>query len=146
MSSGRRGEPSANRPGRQENRSSFAKHRAAIDADRFDANAVRSDFKAGKLRERDARTLIEEAKTPQLLRDFRRLSLERAMEVWELTNDDERKQLRPILLNKKKQLENRVPAERAMLEQKLRAALSEKKARQTAMPQALRKLFGHAAN
>ena len=98
------------------------------------------------VRERDARTLIEQVKTPQLERDFRRLPLERALKIWELTNDGERKQLRPILLKKKSQLENRLPAQRAAFTEKLRGALSEKKAQQTAIPQALRRLFGHAAN
>ena len=94
------------------------------------------------IRERDARTLIEEAKTPQFERDFRRLSLERALEVWELANDEERKKLRPILLKKKSQQENRVPAQRAPLQEKLRSALSERTAPQPVIPAALRKLLG----
>ncbi len=58
----------------------------------------------------------------------------------ELTNDEERKQLRPILLGKQKSLENRLPEERKVLEQKLRDALSEKQA-PPGIPAALRKLF-----
>jgi hypothetical protein len=78
----------------------MSKYRSDIDAGKLSADKVRADFKGGKLRERDARTLIEESKSPQLLRDFRRLSLKRALEVWELANDAERKQLRPILLRR----------------------------------------------
>lgn len=117
------------------------KHRAAIEAGKFDPNAVRADYKAGKLTERDAKALMNENQSPQLVRDFRRLSLEKALEVWDVANDDERKQLRPILQKKAKQLDNRVPAERAPLQQKLKAALSEKTAPQPAIPNVLRKLL-----
>jgi hypothetical protein len=88
----------------------------------------------------DAGSTKADVEVPQLLRDFRRLSLERALGVWELANDEERTLLRPILQKKKTQLENRVPAERAKLEQKLRAALSETKAPSPAIPGALPKL------
>jgi hypothetical protein len=119
----------------------MSKYRSDIDAGKLSADKVRADYKAGKLRERDAKTLIEESKSPQLLRDFRRLSLERALEVWDLANDEERKQLRPILLKKKSQLENRIPAERKLLEEKLRGAMSEKKAPQPAIPRVFKRLF-----
>ena len=33
----------------------MAKHRAAIEAGKFDADSVRADFKAGRLTERDAK-------------------------------------------------------------------------------------------
>lgn len=96
----------------------MTKYLGDIDAGHLNPENVRADYKAGKLRERDARRLLSESKTPQLERDFRRLSLERALDVWELANDQERKQLRPILLKKKSQLENRVPAQRAPLQEK----------------------------
>jgi hypothetical protein len=69
------------------------------------------------------------------------MSLEKALTVWDLANDDERKQLRPILQKKAQQLNNRVPAERAPLQQKLKAALSETSAPQPAIPKMLRKLL-----
>ena len=61
--------------------------------------------------------------------------------MWQLANDEERKQLRPILQKKKTQFENRIPAERAKLEEKLRAALTEKKAPQSTIPVVLKKLL-----
>jgi uncharacterized protein YPO0396 len=106
---------------------------------------VRSDYKAGKLTERDARTLLSDNQSPQLVRDFRRLPLEKALEVWDVADDQERKQLRPILKKKAQQLKNRVPAERAPLQQKLKAALSEKTAPQPAIPNVLRKLLTSTA-
>jgi hypothetical protein len=45
-----------------------------IDAGKLKADKVREGYKAEKLRERDAKTLIEESKMPQLQRDFKRLS------------------------------------------------------------------------
>jgi hypothetical protein len=48
----------------------MSKYRRDIDAGKLDAAKVREDYKAGKLRERDARTLIEEAKTPQTAQRF----------------------------------------------------------------------------
>ncbi len=116
------------------------KHRSAIDAGKFDPNAVRTDLKAGRLTERDAKLLISESQSPQL-RDFKRLPLEKALEVWEVANDDERKQLRPALQNKAKSLQNRVPAERVKLQQQqLRGALNEATAPQPAIPQFFKKL------
>lgn len=119
----------------------MARYRGDIDAGKLNPEKVRGDYKAGKLRERDASTLIEEAKTTQLLRDFRPLSVERALEVWDLAGDEERVQLLPILQKKKSQLENRVRQNVTKLEEKLRAALSQKKAPSPAIPGALRKLL-----
>jgi hypothetical protein len=93
------------------------------------------------LTERDAKTLMSDNQSPQPVRDFRRLSLEKALTVWKLANDDERKQLRPILQKKAQQLKNRVPAEREPLQQKLKAALSETSAPQPAIPRVFRKLL-----
>jgi len=124
----------------------MASHRAAIDADKFDAGKVRDDFKAGKLTEKDARALISESKTPQLGRDFKRLSLEKALEVWKVADDEERKQLRPILEAKaRRQLENRVPSERAALKSKVQAALSEKHAPLKPLPLMLKKILSSTA-
>jgi hypothetical protein len=117
------------------------KHRSAIDAGKFDPNAVRTDLKAGRLTERDAKLLLSESQSPQLVRDFKRLSLEKALEVWEVANDDERKQLRPSLQKKAESLKNRVPAERGKLQQQLRGALAEAAAPQPAIPSVLRKLL-----
>jgi hypothetical protein len=50
----------------------IARHRAAIEARKFDPNAVRAHYKAGRLTERDAKTLMSDNQTPQLVRDFRR--------------------------------------------------------------------------
>ena len=61
--------------------------------------------------------------------------------MWGVTNDAERLILRPMLLSKNKQLENRVSAERAPLEQKLKAALSETSAPGPAIPRMLKKLL-----
>jgi hypothetical protein len=79
--------------------------------------------------------------SPQLVRDFRRLSLEKALTVWTVANDQERKQWRPILQKKAQQLNKRVPAERAPLQQKLKTALSETSAPQPVIPNVLRKLL-----
>jgi hypothetical protein len=53
-----------------------------------------------RLMERDTKLLLSEYQTPQLVRVSKRRSLEKALEVWEVANDDERKQLRPILQKK----------------------------------------------
>jgi hypothetical protein len=76
------------------------RHRSPIDGGKFDPNAVRTDLKAGRLMERDTKLLLSEYQTPQLVRVSKRRSLEKALEVWEVANDDERKQLRPILQKK----------------------------------------------
>jgi hypothetical protein len=120
------------------------KHRSAIDAGKFDPNAVRTDLKAGRLTERDAKLLLSESQSPQLVRDFKRLPLEKALQVWEVANDDERKQLRPALQKKAESLKNRVPAERAKLQQQLRGALSQTAAPQPAIPQFFRKMLSQA--
>jgi hypothetical protein len=76
------------------------------------------------------------------VRDFKRLPLEKALQVWEVATDNERKQLRPALQNKAKSLQNRVPAERGKLQQQLRGALAETAAPQPGIPAAFRKLLG----
>jgi hypothetical protein len=110
------------------------KHRNSIEAGKFDAGAVRRDVQAGKLTERDAKTLTTEAKTPRLVRNFSRLPLEKALEVWNAANDEERKALRPLLQRKGSQLDNRIPVERQKLRQQLTGALNEKSAPQQAIP------------
>jgi hypothetical protein len=62
----------------------IAKRRAAIEVGKLDPNAVRADYKAGKLTECDAKTLMSDNQRLQLVRDFRRLSLEKALTVWDL--------------------------------------------------------------
>jgi hypothetical protein len=100
------------------------RHRSQIDAGKFSADQVRNDYSSGKLTEHDARELLSDSKTPQLVRDFKRLSIEKALEVWSVADDQERSQLRPILEAKaRRQLPNRVPAERGPLSQKVRDAL-----------------------
>ena len=63
---------------------------------------MRADFKAGRLRKKDAKELTVESETPQLSLDFRRLSLENALQVWELADDAERKELRSLLAKERK--------------------------------------------
>jgi hypothetical protein len=102
------------------------RYRSAIDAGKFSADQVRNDYKAGKLTERDAKELMKESKSSQLSRDFNRLSLEKALSVWQEAHDDERKELRPILEAKaRRQIPNRVPAQREALKQKVQQALAE---------------------
>lgn len=106
-------------------------------------------MKAGKLTERDAAQLVMESKTPRLVRDFRRLSLEKALEVWAVAKDNERQILRPMLEKKQSQLENRIPAERKPLEEKLKGALAKKSAPEAPLPYLFKKLLAlpavHAA-
>jgi len=78
-----------------------------------------------------------------VLRRRARLSLEKAWEVWKVANDDERKQLRPILEAKaKRRIENRVPSEREALKARVRAALSEKKGAAEASSMDAKKIVG----
>jgi hypothetical protein len=115
------------------------RYRAQMDAGKFSADQVRSDYKAGKLTEHDARELLSENTTPQFVRDFKRLSLEKSLEVYKVANDEERRQLRPILGAKaKRQLPNRVPAERGPLKQKVQQALSEGSTPAPVLPRMLR--------
>jgi hypothetical protein len=110
------------------------KHRNAILAGKFQAGAVRQDVQAGKLTDNDAKALVTESQTPPLVRDFKRLSIEKALDVWNVANDEERKALRPLLQRKGSQLDNRIPVERQKLRQQLTGALNEKSAPQQAIP------------
>jgi hypothetical protein len=102
------------------------RYRSQMDAGKFSVDALRNDYRAGKITESDARQLLSESKTPQFVRDFKRLPIEKALSVWDVANDDERRQLRPILAAKaKRQLPNRVPSERGPLQQKVRQALGQ---------------------
>ena len=68
------------------------------------------------------------------------------MEVWKVADDEERKQLRPILEAKaRRQLENRVPSEREALKSKVQAALSEKHAPLKPLPLMLKKILSSTA-
>lgn len=121
----------------------MTKYRNGIDAGKFDMNAVRDDFKAGRLTERDAKTLVSDFKSPQLVRNFPRLSPEQALDVWAVANDKERKWLRPILQGKAKQLENRAGAAWITLgEAKGHSARTQHSSRR--IPGVFGKLFGHA--
>jgi hypothetical protein len=78
----------------------IAKYRATIEVGKFHPNAVRADYKAGKLTECDAKTLMSDNQSLQLVRDFRRLSLEKALIVWDLAHDEDANNCGPFCRRK----------------------------------------------
>jgi hypothetical protein len=104
-------------------RNAMAQYRQQIEKQSFKPNAVWNDVRAGKLTKKDAEALVKESKSSRLVRDAGRLSLEQTLQVWDAANDAERQTLRPVLISKGKQIQNRLPAERQDLQGQLRSAL-----------------------
>ena len=106
----------------------MTKYRAAIDDGKFNADQVKNDLQQERLTKRDVKELLTESTTPRLVRDVKRLPLEKALEVWDAANDQEKQTLRPVLASKAKLLNNQLPGERGPLEQRLKNALTDPKA------------------
>ena len=72
-------------------RSLLRKYRRTIDDGTFDIREVANDVKAYKLTIDDAHELELDSKQPELLRDFKSLSLDRALDVWDEMTPEEKK-------------------------------------------------------
>ena len=87
------------------------------------APALRSEVAAGHLTGRQAETAIRSARISPLARDFQHLSLADALSVWDAADEQERRELRPILAGKGRQLEHMPAADRRRMQEQLSAAL-----------------------
>lgn len=96
------------------------KYRGQIANGELDRGALDADLAAGKITVQDRGKLLTEAETPQLQRDFKRLSLPQALEVWEKMSAAERNQNRDALERKSATGLAKVSAEDR---QKMRAAV-----------------------
>lgn len=82
--------------------------------------------RAGKLTTQQAARIIKSAKVSDLEREFMRLRLPDALDVWKEANPEERKMLRPHLREKSaRTIPNYLPAEREKLRARVRAALAQ---------------------
>jgi hypothetical protein len=67
------------------------KYRRTIDDGTFDIRDVANDVKGHKLTIDDARELERDSKQPALVRDFKSLTLDRALDVWDEMTPEEKK-------------------------------------------------------
>jgi hypothetical protein len=72
-------------------RSLLRKYRRTIDDGTFDIREVANDVKAHKLTIDDAHELELDSKQPALVRDFKSLTLDRALDVWDEMSPEEKK-------------------------------------------------------
>jgi hypothetical protein len=102
------------------------KYRRAIDDGKFDLRDVANDVKSHKLTIDDARELALDSKQPALVRDFKALTLDRALDVWDEMTLDEKK-FSPATLETKavNQLKagKQLPEERRRLVERIKKAL-----------------------
>jgi hypothetical protein len=92
---------------------------------RLDGEGLRVKVERGEVSPMDAQYAWKNAKSgaPALVREFQSLPIEQALKVWEKASDEEKKQLRPMMAKKVRQLQNRTPEERAPLMKRWRQAL-----------------------
>lgn len=67
---------------------------------KFPTQEIGKHLNNGELGVDDAVKILESSQTPELVRNFKRLSIEDVLKVWNKANDQERKQLRPLLKQK----------------------------------------------
>lgn len=92
---------------------------------KVDKDMIRELKHEGKISETDVLKARLYSRTDPLVRTFKSLSPEQALNVWKVANDKERKELRPILEGKSRELTNKItdPAKREKLRQAFHEAL-----------------------
>jgi hypothetical protein len=77
-----------------------------------DTSPIYQAVEAGKITSKDARDIIKSKNVPPFKRSYELLEPEEAITVYELANEKEKAEVRPILLRKMRSLKNKVPDER----------------------------------
>jgi hypothetical protein len=95
---------------------------------------MRGEVVAGRITGRQAEAAIRAARISPLARDFQHLSLADALSVWDAADEQERRDLRPLLAGKGRQLEHMLPADRRKMQERLSAALGGGPATRTVAP------------
>jgi hypothetical protein len=84
---------------------------------------LRQEVGSGRITGRDAETIARTSRLSPIERDFNRLPLNDALDVWDKANAQEKKMLRAMLVRKQVQLENMPREERQATEKRMREAL-----------------------
>jgi hypothetical protein len=87
------------------------------------ADEIRKNLQSGTVDIAGVKRALNEARMDPLMREFRSLSLDKALRVYKVAKPEERGKLRPLLIRKAKTLAEKSPAERAVLLPQLREAL-----------------------
>jgi hypothetical protein len=77
-----------------------------------DNTAIYDAVTEGKITSKEARDIIKSKNVPPFKRSFERLTEEEAITVYELANEKEKAEIRPILTRKLRSLKNKTPDER----------------------------------
>jgi N12 class adenine-specific DNA methylase len=104
------------------------KYRNQIEQGKFDKKAFFKDVDAGKISDKDAESIAEMTETgvpPQLERDFKRLTVEEALEVWGAASLKERDRLVEPLIKKADSLDSKPQVIQDQLYPKLEKAIRE---------------------
>jgi hypothetical protein len=100
------------------------------DGDQSALEDMRSQYLQGKLAPHDVQSILKGAKTTRLASIINRLPMSNALDVWNLTTNDEREKVAPIMLKKmvsfqKTERQNLTPAERGRIDTRLALVLNQ---------------------